>query len=50
MKGVVSAGSIPTAETGARILAEGNAIDAAVGACMAVAAGEPTLTSLAGGT
>ena len=50
MKGVVSAGSIPTAETGARILAEGgNAIDAAVGACMAVAAGEPTLTSLAGG-
>ena len=50
MKGVVSAGSIPTAETGARILADGgNAIDAAVGACMAVSAGEPTLTSLAGG-
>ncbi|MEE2757775.1 MAG: gamma-glutamyltransferase [Myxococcota bacterium] len=50
MYGVISAGSTPTAETGAKILANGgNAIDAAVGACFAVAAGEPTLTSLAGG-
>ena len=50
MYGVISAGSTPTAETGAKILANGgNAMDAAVGACFAVAAGEPTLTSLAGG-
>ena len=50
MKGVIAAGSQPTAEAGAQILAEGgNAVDAAVGACFAVAAGEPTITSLAGG-
>jgi len=50
MKGVISAGSIPTAEAGAAILADGgNAVDAAVAACFAVAAGEPTVTSLAGG-
>jgi gamma-glutamyltranspeptidase/glutathione hydrolase len=50
MKGAIAAGSIPTAEAGAEILAQGgNAVDAAVAACFAVAAGEPTITSLAGG-
>ena len=50
MKGVIAAGSKPTAEAGARILdAGGNAIDALVAACFAVGAGEPTVTSLAGG-
>jgi len=50
MNGAIAAGSIPTAEAGAEILAlGGNAVDAAVAACFAVAAGEPTITSLAGG-
>ncbi len=50
MHGVIAAGSAPTAEAGAEILARGgNAADAAIAACFATAAGEPTLTSLAGG-
>ncbi len=50
MNGAIAAGSIPTAEAGTEILARGgNAVDAAVAACFAVAAGEPTITSLAGG-
>ncbi len=50
MPGVIAAGSIPTAEAGAAVLAAGgNAVDAAVAACFAVNAGEPTLTSLAAG-
>ena len=50
MRGVIAAGSDVTANAGAEILrAGGNAVDAAVGACLATAAGEPTLTSLAGG-
>lgn len=50
MHGVIAAGSGPTAEAGAEVLrAGGNAVDAAVAACCATAAGEPTLTSLAGG-
>lgn len=50
MHGVIAAGSAPTAEAGAEILARGgNAVDAAVAACFATSAGEPTLTSLAGG-
>jgi gamma-glutamyltranspeptidase/glutathione hydrolase len=49
MRGAVAAGSDATVAAGAEILeAGGNAVDAAVGACFAVAAGEPTLTSLAG--
>ena len=50
MHGVIAAGSDPTADAGAEILAAGgNAADAAVAACFATASGEPTLTSLAGG-
>lgn len=50
MQGVIAAGSAPTAEAGAEILARGgNAVDAAIAACFATSAGEPTLTSLAGG-
>lgn len=50
MPGVIAAGSAPTADAGAAILASGgNAIDAAAAACFATAVGEPTLTSLAGG-
>ncbi|MBM4374081.1 MAG: gamma-glutamyltransferase [Deltaproteobacteria bacterium] len=50
MHGVIAAGSAPTAEAGAEILARGgNAVDAAVAACFATSAGEPALTSLAGG-
>ncbi len=50
MGGAIAAGSNETAAAGAKILeAGGNAVDAAVGACLATAAGEPTLTSLAGG-
>ena len=50
MHGVIAAGSEPTAQAGAEILAQGgNAADAAVAACFATASGEPTLTSLAGG-
>lgn len=50
MRGVIAAGSIPTAEAGAEVLAAGgNAVDAAMAAIMAVNAGEPTLTSLAAG-
>ena len=49
MKGAVAAGSTITAEAGAAMLrAGGNAVDAAVAACFATAAGEPVLTSLAG--
>ncbi|MCA9540681.1 MAG: gamma-glutamyltransferase, partial [Myxococcales bacterium] len=49
MHGVIAAGSEPTAKAGAEVLAAGgNAVDAAVAACFATAAGEPTLTSLAG--
>jgi gamma-glutamyltranspeptidase/glutathione hydrolase len=49
MHGAIAAGSDATAEAGAAILrAGGNAVDAAVAASFAVAAGEPTLTSLAG--
>lgn len=48
-KGVVSAGSKSTAEAGISILRDGgNAVDAAVAAAFAVAAGEPTVTSLGG--
>lgn len=50
MRGVIAAGSDITAAAGAEILERGgNAVDAAVAACLACAAGEPTLTSLAGG-
>ena len=50
MYGAIAAGSLATATAGAEILKNGgNAVDAAVGACFAVAAGEPTLTSLGGG-
>ncbi|HZO14915.1 MAG TPA: gamma-glutamyltransferase [Polyangiaceae bacterium] len=49
MHGVIAAGSEPTAQAGAEILRlGGNAADAAVAACFATSAGEPTLTSLAG--
>ncbi len=49
MNGAIAAGSQATARAGAEILqAGGNAVDAAVGACFGVGAGEPTLTSLAG--
>jgi gamma-glutamyltranspeptidase / glutathione hydrolase len=48
-KGVVSAGSRSTAEAGISILQSGgNAVDAAIAAAFAVAAGEPTVTSLGG--
>ena len=51
MPGAIAAGSLKTAEIGAQILKEGgNAIDAAVAACFATGAGEPSLTSLAGGS
>jgi gamma-glutamyltranspeptidase/glutathione hydrolase len=50
VRGAIAAGSRPTAEAGAEVLqAGGNAADAAVAAGFATAAGEPTLTSLAGG-
>ena len=49
MNGAIAAGSEATARAGAQILeAGGNAVDAAVGACFGVGAGEPTLTSLGG--
>ncbi len=49
MRGVIAAGSVPTAEAGAEVLRRGgNAADAAAAACFATAVGEPTLTSLAG--
>jgi len=48
--GAIAAGSEATAEAGVEVLrAGGTAVDAAVAACFATAAGEPTLTSLAGG-
>lgn len=48
-KGVVSAGSKSTAEAGISVLRDGgNAVDAAIAAAFAVAAGEPTVTSLGG--
>jgi gamma-glutamyltranspeptidase/glutathione hydrolase len=50
MSGIVTAGSPATAAAGAEMLEiGGNAVDAAVAAVFAAAAGEPTLTSLAGG-
>ena len=50
MIGVVSAGSEVTAQAGAEMLAQGgNAIDAIVASALATSAGEPTLTSMAGG-
>lgn len=50
MHGIVTAGSPATAAAGARMLeAGGNAIDALAAAVFATGAGEPTLTSLAGG-
>jgi len=49
VRGVVAAGSQPTAEAAVQILrAGGNAVDAAVAACFATSASEPVLTSLAG--
>jgi gamma-glutamyltranspeptidase/glutathione hydrolase len=49
MHGVIAGGSQPTVDAGAAILERGgNAADAAVAACFATSAGEPTLTSLAG--
>ena len=49
-KGVVSGGSQPVVDAGAAVLrAGGNAIDALVAASLAITAGEPTVTSLAGG-
>ncbi len=50
MKAGVAAGSETTANAAAEILDRGgNAVDAAVGACFAMGAGEPGLTGLAGG-
>jgi len=50
MKGAIAAGTASTADAGAAILRDGgNAVDAAVGACFAVTAGEPAIASLAGG-
>ena len=50
MHGIVTAGSPATAAAGARMLElGGNAIDAVTAAVFATGAGEPTLTSLAGG-
>jgi gamma-glutamyltranspeptidase/glutathione hydrolase len=50
MHGVIAAGSQPTAGAGAEVLRRGgNAADAVAAACFATAAGEPALTSLAGG-
>ena len=48
--GVVAAGSRHTASAAVDVLrAGGNAVDAAVAACVATSAAEPSLTSLAGG-
>ena len=48
--GVVAAGSQATAQAGVEILqAGGNAVDAVVASALATSAGEPPLTSLAGG-
>lgn len=48
-KGIIAAGSKTTAEAGAEMFRRGgNAVDAAVAACFATSAGEPSLTSLAG--
>ena len=50
VEGVVAAGSQATAQAGVEALqAGGNAVDAAVAAALSTAAGEPPLTSLAGG-
>jgi gamma-glutamyltranspeptidase/glutathione hydrolase len=50
MHGVIAAGSEHTARAGAEVLRRGgNAADAVAAACFATAAGEPALTSLAGG-
>ena len=50
VRGVVAAGSKVTAQAGVEALQSGgNAVDAAVSAALATAAGEPSLTSLAGG-
>ncbi len=49
-RGVVAAGSKATARAGIEMLRQGgNAVDAVVAAGLATAAGEPALTSLAGG-
>ncbi|MEE2786419.1 MAG: gamma-glutamyltransferase [Myxococcota bacterium] len=48
--GVVAGGSEPVVDAGAQVLREGgNAIDALVAASLAIASGEPTVTSLGGG-
>ena len=48
--GVIAAGSAQSVEAGAEVFrGGGNAVDAAVGAAFAVAAGDPSITSLAGG-
>jgi gamma-glutamyltranspeptidase/glutathione hydrolase len=50
MEGAVAAGSRPTAEAGARVLAEGgNAVDACIAAAFAAAVAEGPLTGPAGG-
>ena len=49
-RGVVAGGSKPVVDAGAQVLRDGgNAIDALVAASLAIAAGEPTVTSLGGG-
>jgi gamma-glutamyltranspeptidase / glutathione hydrolase len=50
MEGAIAAGSRPTAEAGARVLAEGgNAVDACIAAAFAAAVAEGPLTGPAGG-
>ena len=50
MKGIIAAGSEIAAKAGAQILETGgNAVSAAIAACFATSASEPSLVSLAGG-